>query len=387
MATTITTTQQPKSYTIDFVVTSDDYPGLPVVIKIYKNDDLYYTLTGTEGVSRSYTFNELTSGNVEYTIDGYANAGAPDPLDYEYISPVPTLTVKEYKPTFTLPTISCVQLNETHNFFPTGWNQNENGLCPATPETQKIEYKRYEFNMDTSTYVDVDDDYSANILTTPGDVANPATYAYTWTPTKLAMVKIVTKITNCSTSVEKATVFPVCGSWKIRRLACGDYRLYNYKSTNINYTLSKGVGINAIPILSGIVGAFNYIFLQQQQQGKILEDGIYTIQVGSEVQYIINYCDIEACMLDLHKRVLLDDSLCDDCKMDKVLYQKALRLLPTYETWKKLLDKDWIYDMQYKSTDAAGELAKLYDAQELYLELKNLCVDCGTSSTKKCNCN
>ena len=385
MAATITTTQQPKSYTIDFVVTSNDYPGTPTVIRIYKNEDLYHTYTGIEGVTYSYTFNVVSSGSVDYNVDGYANA--EDSLNHDIISPF-DFDVKEYKPTFTLPTITCVQLNETHDFFPTGWNQNENSLCPATAEIQKIEYKRYEFNMDTSTYVDVDDDKSHLLDEEDGGfVNNPETYAYRWTPDKLAMVKIVTKITNCSTSVEKATVFPVCGSWKIRRLACGDYRLYNYKSTNINYTLSKGVGINAIPILSGIVGAFNYIFLQQQQQGKILEDGIYTIQVGSEVQYIINYCDIEACMLDLHKRVLLDDSLCDDCKMDKVLYQKALRLLPTYETWKKLLDKDWIYDMQYKSTDADGELAKLYDAQELYLELKNLCVDCGTSPTKKCNCN
>lgn len=382
MAATITATQQPKSYTIDFVVTSDLHPDSLTVIRIYKNGDLYHTLTGIESVSSSYTFNEVSSGNVDYTVDGYANA--EEPLNHDNIA-IFSFDVEEYKPTFTLPVITCVQLNETHDFYPSGWNQNENDLCPATPETQKIEYKRYEFNMDTSTYEDVDDDYSINIIGVSGAVANPETYAYTWTPTKLAMVKIVTTVTNCSTSVEKATVFPVCGGWKIRRLACGDYRLYNYKSTNINYTLSKGVGTNASVIVQGIVGAFNYISLQQQ--GKILEDGIYTIQVGSEVQYIINYCDIEACMLDLHKRILLDDSLCDDCKMDKVLYQKALRLLPTYETWKKLVDKDWIYDMQYKSTDAAGELARLYDVQELYLELKNLCADCGTSSTKKCNCN
>jgi len=382
MAATITATQQPKSYTIDFVVTSDLHPDSLTVIRIYKNGDLYHTLTGIESVSSSYTFNEVSSGNAIYTVDGYANA--EEPLNHDNIATF-NFDVLEYKPTFTLPTITCVQLNETHDFFPTGWNQNENDLCPATPETQKIEYKRYEFNMDTSTYEDVDDDYSINIIGVSGAVANPETYAYTWTPTKLAMVKIVTTVTNCSTSVEKATVFPVCGGWKIRRLACGDYRLYNYKSTNINYTLSKGVGTNASVIAQGIVGAFNYISLQQNN--KILEDGIYTIQVGNETQYIINYCDIEACMLDLHKRILLDDSLCDDCKMDKVLYQKALRLLPTYETWKKLVDKDWIYDMQYKSTDAAGELARLYDAQELYLELKNLCADCGTSSTKKCNCN
>ena len=379
---TITATQQPKSYTIDFVISSNLYPDANSVIRIYKNNNLYHTILCEEGSTSPYTFNEVSSASVVYTVEGSVN-------NIDLLSST-QFTVYEYKPTFTLPTITCVQLNETHDFFPSGWNQNENSLCPVTPLTRQIKYERYEFDMNTSSYVKVGTDLIIPIGTVQvpisGAIATPATYAYTWTPTKLAMVKIVTTVTNCSTSVEKATVFPVCGSWKIRRLACGDYRLYNYKSTNITYTLSKGVGTNASVIAQGIVvGAFNYIPLQQQ--GKILEDGIYTIQVGSETQYIINYCDIEACMLDLHKRILLDDSLCDECKMDKVLYQKALRLLPTYETWKKLVDKDWIYDMQYKSTDAAGELARLYDVQELYLELKNLCADCGNSSTKHCNCN
>ena len=36
--------------------------------------------------------------------------------------------------------------------------------------------------------------------------------------------------------------------------------------------------------------------------------------------------------------------------------------------------KDWVYDIQYTTTDIAGELSKIYDAQELYLELKNFLV-------------
>jgi hypothetical protein len=71
--------------------------------------------------------------------------------------------------------------------------------------------------------------------------------------------------------------------------------------------------------------------------------------------------------------------------MDKVLYQKALRLLPTYETWKKLLDKDWVYDMQYKTADITQEISRLYEAKELYLELIKLCEDCG-GTKKKCSC-
>jgi hypothetical protein len=383
---TIASTQQPASYTINFVVTST-FTGTPTVINIYKNAILFHTLRGTVGVVSSYTFNEVSlAGSVVYTVDGYANAAAVNPVDRDQIVSVLSFNVLEYKPTFTLPTISCVQLNQSTSFYPTGWNQNEN-FCPATPLAKQIKYERYEFDMNTSTYVKI---ASADQITTitgvTGAVTTPETYAYTWTPNKLAMVKIVTTVTNCSTSVEKATVFPVCGSWKIRRLACGDYRIYNYKLNNINYTLSKGVGANAVVIQTGIVGGFSYEALPKN---KMIDDDIYTIvaDTPSTTQYIINYCSIEACMLDLHKRVLLDETLCDDCKMDKVLYQKALRLLPTYETWKKLVDKDWIYDMQYKSTDAAAELAKLYDAQELYLELKNLCVDCGNSSTKPCNCN
>ena len=81
----------------------------------------------------------------------------------------------------------------------------------------------------------------------------------------------------------------------------------------------------------------------------------------------------------------MDECFCDSCKRDKDLYQKAMRMLPLYETWKKLLDKDGVYDMQYKTTDLAGELARIYDAQELYLELSKLCEDCGDIQ-KKCGC-
>ena len=89
--------------------------------------------------------------------------------------------------------------------------------------------------------------------------------------------------------------------------------------------------------------------------------------------------------LNLQKQILLDECFCDNCKRNKDLYQKAMRMLPLYETWKKLLDKDGVYDMQYKTTDANGELARIYDAQELYLELSKLCESCGDIQ-KKCGC-
>ncbi len=384
-------TQEKVSYTIKFTAASNVYtigafPNSYFVATIYRNGVAYHISPNIpQGLYYPYTFNEASiedeiNYSVSYTIYSGINGTLYPP---EILIEPELFDVLEYKPTFTLPTITCVQLNESTTFYPSDWNQNENDLCPINPETQQIEYKRYEFNLDTSTYEDVDEDDGYSLASEDGLITNPESYAYVWTPTKLAMVKIVVKVTNCSTTVEKATVFPVCGSWKIRRLACGDYRIYNYKNTNITFNLFKGVsstspltGYSNIP-----VPFFSYKSLQ------LPENGIYKIEADGITQYIFNYCDIEACMLDLHKRVLLDETLCDECKMDKVLYQKALRLLPTYETWKKLLDKDWVYDMQYKTTDIAGKIApELYDAEELYLELKNLCVDCGDSTTKKCKC-
>lgn len=373
---TISATQT-GGYTIDFVVTSEEWPGSPVFVKIYKNAVLYHTYTGIEGVTYSYTFNEITlEGSVEYTVDGLANSESEQ--DYDSIN-LTSFEVLEYKPTFTLPTITCLELNQPYSFYPSAWNQNTNGLCPASPLQDQIEYKVYEFDMTSSSYVLKDTE--VNLLDGETDVVVGSEYAYNFTPDKLTMVKFVVKVTNCSTSVEKATVFPICGTWKIRRLACGNYRVYNYKNTNLIYSLAKGINPSTI-LKTATIPAFSYIDLTDKE---LTGDGIYTIDADNITQYIFNYCAIEECMLDLHKRILLDDSLCDECKLDKVLYQKALRLLPTYETWKKLLDKDWVYDMQYKSTDVDEEISRLYDAQELYLELIKLCDECSTS-TKGCGC-
>lgn len=388
-----TETQVTSSYTIEFYQESDTYPLATypdsyLNIEIYDaNDDLYHSANNLpQETVYAYAFNSNDVG--EYTVVYKVYSG--DPLDGPDESDIIPFTVLEYQPTFNLPIVTCAELNKPFVFFPLNLFLNNNDLCPINPINggdYDIEYKRYEFNLNTSTYelkdtdtrtIDPSDITNEN---EEGELTNPTDYAYLageWIPNKLAMVKFIVTVNNCSVAVEKATVFPICGSWKIRRLACGDYRIYNYKNTNISYSYYKGVQ-NAVLLKTDIIPAFSYISLD------IAEDGIYRIVADGITQYIFNYCAIEACMLDLHKRILLDDSLCDECKLDKVLYQKALRLLPTYEVWKKLLDKDWVYDMQYKTSDISGELERLYDAEELYLELIKLCDECKTSKNN-CGC-
>jgi len=390
-----TQTQVTSSYTVEFYQESTTYPlGTNpysyLNIEIYDdNDDLYHSANNLpQEEVYAYTFNSNDVGN--YTVIYKVYSG--NPLDAPDESSAISFTVKEYQPTFTLPVITCAELGKPFTFNPLDLFLNNNDLCPVTPINggdYQIEYKRYEFNLNTSTYEEVQN--SSEVLTInsaditnendEGEVSDPQEYAYqggAWVPDKLAMVKFIVKINNCSAFIEKSTVFPICGSWKIRRLSCGDYRIYNYKNSNITYSLYKGVDPTNL-IKSENVPSFSYLSFN------LAEDGIYRITADGVTQYIFNYCSIENCVLELQKKVLLDGNLCNECKMDKVLYQKALRLLPVYETWKKLLDKDWVYDVQYKSTDVDNYLSALYDAEELYQELKNLCADCGDTS-KNCGC-
>jgi len=193
------------------------------------------------------------------------------------------------------------------------------------------------------------------------------------------MVKMVVTVTNYSTSVMKETIFPICGTWKIRRMSCGKYRIYNYTANPINFIIEKSDNGSFSQFKTLQVGILSFDSLE------LPDDGIYKVTGGSLTKYIFNFCALENCILELQKKVLLDDTLCDACKLDKVLYQKALRLIPIYETWKKLLDRDWVYEIQYQSTDVAGSLIAIYDAEELYLELKDLCDSCDYKS-EKCKC-
>ena len=372
--------QQLNSYAVDFQINSAEYPDSVSTITIYKNDDPLYTFTTTAGGTPvTYTFAEPTSASVIYSVGGVANSESSENFQ---IVPVEIFTVLEFKPIFTLPTIQCAKKGEPFIFFPTAWNMNSVLCDPDNPLDPQVTYERYEFNMNTSQYelkgtpVVID-------MTGEDSAVTGSSYAYvpdgedSWIPDKLTMVKFVVKVQNCSTEIEKSTVFPICGGWKIRRIACGNYRIYNYTQNPITFSFT---GPSVIPDKTII--PFNYDTLQ------IDVDGIYQVTDNAEVetlQYIFNYCALESCVLEIQKKVLLDETLCDDCKMDKVLYQKALRLLSVYETWKKLLDKDWVYNIQYASTDIDNELSRIYDAEELYKELIKFCDDCG-DTPKKCNC-
>jgi hypothetical protein len=376
--------QQLNSYAVTFQIMDADWPGTPADINIYKNDVLLYTFDTTVGLFETYTFTEPTSASVVYKVGGVTNKDSYD--DFQTV-PQQVFTVLEFKPTFTLPKILCAKKGEPFYFFPTAWNMNSNVCDPDNPLDPQVTYERYEFNMDTSQY-ELKGTPVILDMTGEDSLVTGSSYAYvpngedSWIPNKLTMVKFIVKVQNCSTEIEKATVFPICGGWKIRRIACGNYRIYNYTENAITFSFTDSAG-NPVPGLDDrTISAFNYDTLE------IRNDGVYKVTDNAEIetlQFIFNYCALESCVLAIQKKILLDDNLCDDCKMDKVLYQKALRLLSVYETWKKLLDKDWVYNIQYASTDIDKELSRIYDTEELYKELIKFCDDCG-DSPKKCNC-
>jgi len=361
MAVTSTIEQQTSSYAVTISATSNSITGDNIDITLYEGSTVLYTTNIPYGDELSYDFGKAGDFTVNYVINDLVGGTDEDDVDF---------TVDEYKPTFTFPTITCKEYGQVATLIPTSLTINEN-VCPISPLDQEIEYKRYSFNMSTSTWV-LDDTEAFTI--DPEDVVLDD-YTYTWTPTSLTKVKFVIKVTNCSTSVTKELEFPICGSWKVRRISCGNYRIYNYKDSTITYNISNSADE---VILSGEIEGYNYVELDT------LADDIYKINSNDTVAYIINYCAIESCILSLQKNVLLDP-LCDKCKASDTLFQKATRLIAIYETWKKLLDKDGVYHLQYDNVDIDGELARIYDASELYLHLKDLCHEC-TTTTKGCNC-
>ena len=385
------------------IITPENNSYTKCNVFLYKNNEIIYSYLGLEpGENISYTFDSASKENIsEYKVRYYSTNGVDEVYD-EFV-----IDVKEYKPTFTLPTISCQQINENavitlsnllFNCFTT-----DRDLHPVSPDfTPNISYDLYYLNpnsyvwekqenlsVDTSGLSDDADDYIANNPDKNDDEVSiylRTKYKYgssntvLWSPNKLTMVKLVVAVTNYSTTVTKEVVFPICGTWKLRRMSCGNYRIYNYTQNIVNYTIDEIVDSQTVvPFTTKQVGPLSFVALD------FAKDGVYKITGGGTYKYIFNYCSIESCILELQRRVLLDDTLCDACRLDKVLYQKALRILPIYETWKKLLDKDWVYEIQYLNSDIDGNLAAVYDAIELYQELRNLCETC-TMDSERCSC-
>jgi hypothetical protein len=380
MAISASAIQSLNSYTVTFSGTSDLYTTQPINIVIKRNDIGVKVFDNVvQGLNYSHTFDEASAVNVTYTYEFtvYFDETLFDTVTDEF-------TVSEYKPVFTLPTTVCVEKGQVATFKPATLSFGDQDYCKVSPNYESIHYEYFEFNQNAGVWESKDTFLIENTaLLTPIDVddIDLDALAYTWTPNVLTMIKFIVTVTNCNTEVVHETTFPVCGAWKLRRLSCGNYRLYNYKSSAITYNVYDDVSVGAIPYLANqTLAGFSYVDL------KFTVEGVYKISADGISQYLFNFCEIEACVLSLQKKILLDGSLCDACRMDKVLYQKALRLIPVYETWKKLLDKDWIYDMQYLTTDIDNELTRIYDAQELYAEIKKLCEGCEDSSTKNCNC-
>ena len=102
-----------------------------------------------------------------------------------------------------------------------------------------------------------------------------------WAPEKLTMVKLVAAVTNYSTTVTKDVVFPICGSWKIRRMSCGKYRIYNYTNNVLTFTISNYDSTGVLKTVDVIPLTFQEITFET--------DGVYKVSSDNLHRYIFNF--------------------------------------------------------------------------------------------------
>lgn len=160
---------------------------------------------------------------------------------------------------------------------------------------------------------------------------------------------------------------------RVKKLECGKYQIYNPKTSGtIEYLITT---LDDVELDSGEIEGLSYTEVE-------LEDGIFKLQSNNKTIFLINFCAVEKCFIDITKQLLAKE--CCDLKLSLLEREKINKLLITYDLYKKLVDIPEKYIIKYSNLDMENEISKMYEATELATQILELCESC--SSIKSCGC-
>ncbi len=361
---TITATQQGASYITEFVITEIETPtqslnpsSALLTAEFFLDSGFSIKIGESSPPETPFSFSK--DSPEEYTL--YCRVIGPSDAAVDSLE----VNVLDYKPVFSLVSYECKTINEATNFELNITEFNELNVCEGSldPLVQwKVYFGEELLSTVTNEIADVDDI----------DVDD---LKLTYTFTKVGKYLITCTVQNCNTFVTKSLEVIVCGDIKFRKIDCETVRIYNPKNNNsVSYTLKT---LDEVVISTGTIPALSFIEIK-------IQEGIFQLLAGTATTFVINWCSIENCYIDILKNYLCQDcDDCDDCNKKKESFER--RYTSIYQIYKKLVDTSEIYEVLYSNTDINGKLEEMYAANELGKYLVSLC-DCHNKDKNPCGC-
>jgi len=236
----------------------------------------------------------------------------------------------------------------------------------------ELEYNLYNSDGDllkTTTY---------NItIASPED---PADLTFTYTPTLVGDLRLVTTLEECGTTVTDATIIAACDYINIKSTNCHEYTVYNYSMTTDLWVLFTDK-------LNDILVALTKIDPGQSLTLTTPSDGIYYLRSYSDsgntllqLQILIDTCDVDSCISDISLSML-----CGDCNTTKCedycekLYNVIQIEMLAFLLYNKM-NKEYSLNRIYTAIDDT-KASEMDNIATLISQISKYCSNCGTTQS------
>lgn len=262
-----------------------------------------------------------------------------------------------------------VEITDTGGFA--GSFQEYNGT------EQILAYVLYEYDLDTGTYLQSNNNQTYAITSTSG-----TDYPFIFTPTELTRYKLEASITNCCQKKTKEVEFVVCDAITVERACkgvvecneCYTYNIYNYTESNINISIKDLIvdkDIHTVTVEAN--SKYSHIFT---------EDSVYSITYtnpdSEEVNVIIFavFCDIDKCYTDLLKLQLCNNVDTKDCCDDRYLDNRLANIQALYQTYLHKVEKYTDLNLRFAQSDVTNKLDDFQRIGKIRDQLLTFCKKC-----------
>jgi hypothetical protein len=214
---------------------------------------------------------------------------------------------------------------------------------------------------------------------------DPSTLLFTYTPTSVGDLRLVTSLEECGTTVTENKTIQVCDYLSLVNSACHTFTLGNYSLTTsvyANFTERDGT----------VITELTEITANEELEFSTTIDGIYYLNIYSDedgteliqTYVVIDDCDILACV-----SAIALEGLCSDCDTTECtnyyerLFNRLQIELLAFAFFSKA-NRERSLNRVY-TTFEDSKVVELENLDALITQLTKYCDSCGTTETFRPN--